>query len=234
MEVYCATNRVNGKVYIGITRRPLRLRVSQHKSRASTGRGSGYFHIAIRKYGFGAFEWSVLESCASIEDLQAAEIKWVKAYRSTERGMGYNRTDGGSGVSGYQFSDEAKQKISAKMRGRLVSTETRQKLSSSNKGKQPSEMAISAWRAKGWDKVNRDRIRAYRLGTKHSQEAIEKMRSAQLLRVKESYSRKVSMSEIGKIVQLRANGESFKAIGIRYGVTPSTIFYVCKRANAHP
>lgn len=53
MIVYKATNKLNDKVYIGITTKTLRHRMSIHKKDAKVK--NTYFYRAIRKYGFDNF-----------------------------------------------------------------------------------------------------------------------------------------------------------------------------------
>ena len=55
---YKATNRINGRGYIGFATNP-QTRWRNHKRDAELGRGF-VFHAAIRKYGWGAFEFEVL------------------------------------------------------------------------------------------------------------------------------------------------------------------------------
>lgn len=53
--IYLVTNRVNGKEYVGQTRRPLRVRKSNHLRDARNG-FKGVFNDAIRKYSPSSFE----------------------------------------------------------------------------------------------------------------------------------------------------------------------------------
>lgn len=93
--IYAFTNKINGKRYIGQTRKQLRERLAQHiwqmKYKAS------YFHKALSKYGLSNFDISILDSCENPNDLDGLEIYWIDYYDSTNRSKGYNRTIGGSG-----------------------------------------------------------------------------------------------------------------------------------------
>jgi hypothetical protein len=85
-----------------------------------------------------------------------------------------NLTDGGEGSSGRKHTEEEKQKISKKMTGRIISPETRAKMSAANLGKQ-------------WS-----------LGTKKSPEAIEKTRIFHLGRKRSAETcAKISASKKG-------------------------------------
>lgn len=60
--IYSATNKINGKRYIGVTGRGLEYRKSRHIYRASINScACPRFYDAIRKYGVDAFVWKVLE-----------------------------------------------------------------------------------------------------------------------------------------------------------------------------
>lgn len=90
--VYCHTNKINGKKYIGMTKNQLKVR-SQC--------GYGYrqcisFWQEIQKYGWGAFDHEILISNLSKKEAMQEEIKAIKQYRTTEQEYGYNISPGGS------------------------------------------------------------------------------------------------------------------------------------------
>lgn len=64
MRIYKATNRVNGKVYVGKTTNPLTSRIAEHNYNAKTRRDTTHFHLALRKYGNDQFLWEEIESNA--------------------------------------------------------------------------------------------------------------------------------------------------------------------------
>ena len=72
MIIYKATNKVNGKVYIGQTTRDLSTRQCQHKWE-SKNKGGNYFYRAINKYGFDSFEWEIIRICDNMKSLNAYE-----------------------------------------------------------------------------------------------------------------------------------------------------------------
>ena len=63
MLIYKATNKVNGKIYIGLTVKSLKIRIDRHRSYAKvkTRTYRSKFYNAWRKYGETAFEWEVIE-----------------------------------------------------------------------------------------------------------------------------------------------------------------------------
>ncbi len=87
MVIYKTTNKVNGKIYIGknATDNPDYL-------------GSGqYLKRAIKKYGRDNFVKEVIERCFDEASLDERERYWIAFYGSTNREVGYNLTDGGTG-----------------------------------------------------------------------------------------------------------------------------------------
>jgi len=92
--VYMATNIVNGKRYIGMTRRTLGYRRSAHIGRAERGEENACPRItaAIRKYGRDAFEWCVLQDGLSVSDAKAKEVELIALLKPE-----YNVTVGGDG-----------------------------------------------------------------------------------------------------------------------------------------
>lgn len=129
--IYCITNAVNGKQYIGQTTGVLGRRWCQHTRRAKNGL-QGLLSHAIRKYGEESFSVEQLDTGDSREELNKKEIVYI-AQLSTLAPRGYNLTFGGEGAVP---SEEVRKKISEKARcrdnskyGKPASQETRKKLS---------------------------------------------------------------------------------------------------------
>lgn len=108
--VYKHTNKINGKVYIGIT-------CQKPKQRWSNGKGykkNNHFWNSIKKYGWNkGFDHEILYSGLSQRQAEVMEVSLIAYYDSTDENKGYNKSPGGG----------------------LQSEETRQKLSESHKGK---------------------------------------------------------------------------------------------------
>jgi predicted DNA-binding protein YlxM (UPF0122 family) len=90
--VYKHTNKINGKVYIGITSTAPKKRWGKN--------GNGYreqvFGRAIHKYGWNNFEHTILHNNLSQSDAEDYEINLIKLYHSNNVKYGYNRTYGGN------------------------------------------------------------------------------------------------------------------------------------------
>ncbi len=138
--IYKATNKINGKIYIGQTVQSLNRRVRGHISRSLNNRDSSYFHRAINKYGKENFEWGIISKHNSLEELNRAEIEMIKRYNTFE--SGYNLDLGGKGSVGFKHSEKTKNKMSTSKKGKrnsnygkVFTKEHREKLSNSHKGK---------------------------------------------------------------------------------------------------
>jgi len=114
--IYKATNKINGKVYVGQTIRGLSDRKYNHLLESKLRRYNSIFHRAIKKYKPINFEWEVLEYCDSKEELNEMEFHYIKQYNSFVPN-GYNLTLGGEGSCGFKVSDKTKKKISNSLRG---------------------------------------------------------------------------------------------------------------------
>lgn len=126
MQIYKITNLIDGKFYIGKTVKTLEERFRRHIIRKSSPKLTN----AIQKYGKQNFIIEMVELCDSIDILNEREKFWIGKLDAINKG--YNLTTGGDGgvVVG-----EALEKIRAKATGRIVSKESRLKMSYSRSGK---------------------------------------------------------------------------------------------------
>lgn len=159
MIVYLARNRVNGKGYVGKTKRSLDQRVKEHHAAAEKGSDLA-FHRALRKHGFGSFEWSTLMELSDFTDIGEAEAyldvrerEFIRLFE-TFGPKGYNLTEGGDGVKGLVHSAETRARMSEARRGEKNhnfgknwgrqgphTEETKRKLSEANMGSHHTEEA---------------------------------------------------------------------------------------------
>jgi group I intron endonuclease len=130
MLIYKATNKVNGKAYIGQTTSSLKKRISSHWQQARyEKRANSAFQNALLKYGLDGFVVETIEECATVEELNDRERHWI-ATLDTVSPNGYNIEPGGGH---FPMSEATK----AKLRGRKLSPETRQLLSHINRNRSP-------------------------------------------------------------------------------------------------
>jgi len=93
--LYKITNTENKKVYIGQTNNPP-LRWSQHKSNAKYERGQQVITRAISKYGADVFEFDVIATCLTQDDVDIVEDQLISQYDSRNKEIGYNIDRGGN------------------------------------------------------------------------------------------------------------------------------------------
>lgn len=152
MKVYVITNLVNGKQYVGITRKTVDERFRQHLAEARWGNKRALLN-AIRKYGEGAFCVREIASAENWKSLCEIERKLIVEMK-TAVPFGYNMTAGGDGVEvlspesidriknsmkGRTHSDEARRKIGLASKGRPKSSDTKAKISAAHSGKTLTE-----------------------------------------------------------------------------------------------
>lgn len=137
--VYRHTNRLNKKVYIGITSQ-------EPESRWGRGgnnyKSSPYFYSAIQKYGWDNFDHDILFTNLTREEACLKEQELIQEFNSMNRMYGYNATSGGDI---FIMNEETKQKISKSLRGNKnglghpCSKEKKKKISDAQKGRKFSE-----------------------------------------------------------------------------------------------
>lgn len=125
MIVYCATNTVNGKQYVGQTIKTLAIRRSQHFYRARKNIRTNVLSNAIRKYGENSFTWKILKVCENVEELNIVEQKYITKLK-TFAPNGYNLTAGGLS---YEVSEHTKKKMKNATIKYFANSENRKKMS---------------------------------------------------------------------------------------------------------
>lgn len=125
--VYCHTNKINGKKYIGITSSSLKRRCGSNGINYRTCR---YFYYAIKKYGWDNFSHCILEENITENMAKYYEKYYIKKY-NTLSPNGYNLTDGGEVPSP---TKEVREKLSKSNTGKKASDETKAKMSKSRIG----------------------------------------------------------------------------------------------------
>ena len=106
--IYCYTNLINGKKYVGQTINPEK-RYNQHKSSAFNEKDKDYntpLHRAFRKYGYDNFNYEIILSTSSLDILNELEIYFIDKYK-TQVPNGYNILEGGNNSSRI-FNEETK------------------------------------------------------------------------------------------------------------------------------
>lgn len=137
--VYQHKNKINGKIYIGITSRKPEERWGDNGCNYKT---SPYFYSAIQKYGWNNFEHNILFINLTKEQACLKEQELIKEFNSMNREYGYNSTSGGEI---FVMNKETKQKISQSMMGNknglghACTEEKKQKISEAQKNRKFTE-----------------------------------------------------------------------------------------------
>lgn len=130
--VYIHKNKINGKVYVGITRQDVNRRWRN---------GNGYyqnkhFSRAIKKYGWDSFEHIVIKTGLTKDDACNEERRLIKKYRSNDERYGYNKSSGGEKPAfGVKMSKETRDKMRAAHIGKKKPDGFAEKISAAKKGK---------------------------------------------------------------------------------------------------
>lgn len=130
--IYKIENLVNGKVYIGQTRKRFKRRKGSHVAKLK-----GNYHIndhlqnSWNKYGKENFKFSIIERCLT-RNLDDREIYWIDYYK--EKTELYNFEGGGH-------------------KRKIITKETREKLSKAGK-KAYKDPEILARRKKQWEEIS--------------------------------------------------------------------------------
>ena len=197
--IYKITNTINGKIYIGKTTRNIKVRWREHCYTAMEGKRKGYLYSAIRHYGINSFTIEILETLnhPNIAHLNYAEQSYIIEYDTIKNG--YNLIQGGNGCNerpnpplcGYIMPEREKRKRSITLKGHIVSTETRKKISKKNKGKpgriRPKEEIENFSKKRKGHIVTtetRELLRIANIGQKKTKEVKQKMSEAQKQRWK--------------------------------------------------
>ena len=163
MYIYCITNKVTGKQYVG--------QCVHSVDDSSNYYGSGiYIKSSLKTYGKDNFIKEILEELEEPNKahLNEREMFWIKE-KNTKFPNGYNLTDGGEGCRG--LTEESIEKIREKNKllvgeknsryGKKNSVEHNRILREVNLGRVQTE-------------ETKEKIRKAKLGTRRSKESIEK------------------------------------------------------------
>jgi|688.fasta_scaffold116147_3 group I intron endonuclease len=166
--VYQIKNIVTGKVYIGSS---IEIETRWRKHRDLLNKNihhSPYLQSSWNKHGEESFIFEVIEEIFDEKQLLTLEQKWIDIKSSFEREFGYNARKQANSPLGCEWTEERKKEQSFRMSGekhhfygKSLSKQHKEKISISNKGKI------------AWNK-----------GKKASQEIIERLKMANIGRVR--------------------------------------------------
>ena len=159
--------------YVGVTTRGLARRFRDHLK--ATRLGNKYpVYEWIRSVGIDRVQMQLLETCETADEMYASEVFWIATFRSSLDLT--NVSKGGKGASGFHHSKESKLKISKAHQGKILTEETKAKMSAARIA------AKDEWYKPTLSAEHRDRIgksiigeRNGFYGKKHSEETKRKI-----------------------------------------------------------
>jgi len=199
MIIYKITNNVNGKIYIGQTKKALSQRIAEHIKGNAKGNKTPV-HRALNKYGLESFTISVIDEADTKEILNEKEIYWIK-FLNCKIPNGYNIADGGNGVVGYKHTKKWKKNQSIRISGENNPAKkpgVGEKISKANTGKHPSEET-----KKNMSKASKDKPKS-----KEHKENISKSLIGHT--VSKETAKKISKSATGRINSKESNEKRSK------------------------
>lgn len=176
--VYCHTNKINGKKYIGITS----MKPEDRWNYGCGYQGSPHFWSAIKLYGWDNFEHEILFNDLSREEACQKEIELISLYNTRNQDFGYNLAPGGN-LPTFEWTDERRQKMSKQRKGWKPSEETRRKISEARTGIKLSDETKQKLREVNLGKNNPN------YGLRRSEETKQKM-SKSMIGKSKTYSDK--------------------------------------------
>ena len=116
MWIYKITNEINGKGYIGKSKRP-EVRYKEHFNRKKYENFA--IHNAIKKYGKDNFHFEILAETTK-KEVDDLEIKLIAEHKTFITEHGYNETRGGDGG---EMSEDVRKRISETLKRKYASGE---------------------------------------------------------------------------------------------------------------
>lgn len=104
--IYCITNLINNKMYIGQTFRTWQERWKDHLEAAQDLNNQRPLYRAMRKYGIENFSLTIIENCPD-KELNDREQYWInkkQTWIAEHPNKGYNLTSGGNNGTKYSYN----------------------------------------------------------------------------------------------------------------------------------
>lgn len=236
--IYCITNLVNNKRYVGVTRFKLQTRFTQHVYKAK--KPKTWLHKAINKYGADKFKIEQIASC--VGDWSEVEQLVIKSLNPE-----YNMTNGGEITVGKRVPPEIVEIIKNKNTGKKRTPEqckamselkTQQMQDPELKAKCVAALRLAHARRHEFEDKRVDSIRRAAAEGKMARPMTEERKARQLENITTPAARaKMAASKRKKVLCIDTGVvyNSLVEAGVKTGIPFSSISYVClgKRNSVH-
>lgn len=165
--VYAIKNTLNNKIYVGSSDSICWRLYDHRKELNSNSHHSIHLQRAWNKYGSDVFVYFLVERVDNVGKLLEREQYWMDEFRCYVKDKGYNISPTAGSCRGIKLSEEHKEKLRQAHIGKVISEETRRKLSAVLKEK-------CYWRGKHHSQETRAKIAEKKTGIKQSVEVCER------------------------------------------------------------
>jgi len=194
-SIYIIQNKVNDKVYIGMTKGVSRRFSDHRRNLRNNNHVNKYLQSAWNSYGETLFDFYVVCECTHIEEAKNIETMYIGWFKDI--GLCYNLTEGGeclpSRLGHKQTPELIKKRVEAR-RGYKHSEETKEKIRQGNLGKKWSEETRKNFKGRVITEEQKSKISNTlkgrysgknnpMYGKKHSEETKEKLSAARIGKV---------------------------------------------------
>src|ERR1700678_242818 len=189
-----------------------------------------YLHAAMAKHGVDNFTFKTIEEFGIESDCLEAEMFWIEFFRSWDRSYGYNLTRGGEGASGRVVSHETRAKISKANSGKTMSEEHRQIMIKCAKAQNPSEETRRKRSISLTGKKRTEAVKQAQSERMKGQPLLKNFSDARKntnLHGENSPKAKLTNNQATEIRNLYATKNyTMKQLSEKYGVGPTSISYI--------
>lgn len=210
--VYKHTNRINDKVYIGIT-----CQDAERRWQKGYGYRGTYFWNAVNKYGWDTFTHEILLDGLTKDEACEAEKRLIQEYRSNCRECGYNISAGGQ--AGDNLKPRHGKDNPKSVAVKRIDPNTGQTVVYDSVAQATKELGINH---RGISKACRGQARTYKgYVWEYAEIEFEKPKKYAIGKhPHDSFKKKVTLEDIdGRVYHY----ESIKEAGEKTGIRPNTI-----------
>ena len=209
--IYIIENLINGKAYIGQTKNKTKRRVDHFSLLRHNKHHNDYLQRAWNKYGEEAFEFNLLDSSESPEEIDRIEVLLIAWYKELD--LCYNHESGGHVL--IEHSPETIEKLrqaTLKQFENGMPEETKQKIGEASSGREPWNKGKSGYKNGPASEETIEKNRQARLGKKDSEETKKTKSEAQKKRHEEKPMTEETKEKMGKLKKEHWEREEYREL----------------------